>query len=48
MYVNKHSSHPKIIIRQIPNITNQRLNKRCSKKEHFLKIKDKYETILKK
>ena len=30
MYVNKQSSHPKNIIKQIPNIINQRLNKRSS------------------
>ena len=37
MYVNKQSSHPKNIIKQIPNIINQRLNKRSSKEENFLK-----------
>ena len=40
MYVNKQSSHPKNIIKQIPNIINQRLNKRSSKEENFLKTKD--------
>ena len=48
MYVNKQSSLPKNIIKQIPNIINQRLNKRSSKKENFSKIKDEYETIMKK
>ena len=48
MYVNKHSIHPKNIIKQIQNIINQRLNKRSSKEEHFLKIKDEYKTIIKK
>merc|ERR1712240_404487 len=48
MYINKCSSHPKNIIKQIPKIINQRLNKRSSKEEHFLKIKDEYETIMKK
>ena len=48
MYVNKNSSHPKTIIKQIPNIINERLNKRSSKEENFLKIKDEYELIMKK
>ena len=48
MYVNKQSSHPKNIIKQIPNIINQRLNKRSSKEENFLKTKDEYEKIMKK
>ena len=47
MYVNKQSSHPKNNIKQIPNIINQHL-KKSSKEEHFLKIKDEYETIIKK
>ena len=47
MYVNKNSSHPKTIIKQIPNIINERLNKRSSKEENFLKIKDEYELIMK-
>ena len=37
MYVNKQSSHPKNIIKQIPNIINQCLNKRSSKEENFLR-----------
>ena len=44
MYVNKQSSHPKNIIKQIPNIINQCLNKRSSKEENFFTIKDEYET----
>ena len=48
MYVNKQSSHPKNIIKQIPNIINQRLNKRSSTEENFLKTKDEYENIIKK
>ena len=47
IYVNKQSSHPKNIIKQIPNIIGQRLNKRSSTEDNFLKIKDKYETIIK-
>ena len=44
MYVNKQSSHPKNIIKQIPNIINQCLNKRSSKEENIFTIKDEYET----
>ena len=39
MYINKCSSHPKNIIKQIQNIINQRLNKRSSNEENFLKDK---------
>ena len=39
MYINKCSSHPKNIIKQIPNIINQRLNKRSSNEENFFKDK---------
>ena len=39
MYINKNSSHPKNIIKQIPNIINDRLNKRSSTEENFLKLK---------
>ena len=46
MYVNKQLNHPKNIIKQIQNITNQPLNKRSSTEEKFLKIKDDYETIM--
>ena len=42
MYINKCSSHPKNIIKQIPNI-NQRLNKRSGNEENFLKTKNDYE-----
>ena len=48
MYINKCSSHPKNIIKQIPNIINQRLNKRSSNEENFLKTKKDYELIMKK
>ena len=48
MYFNKQFSHPKNTIKQIPNIINQRLIKRSSKEEHFSKIKDEYETTMKK
>ena len=48
MYINKNSSHPKNIIKQIPNIINQRLNKRSSNEENFLKTKQDYELIMKK
>ena len=48
MYFNKNSSHPKNIIKQIPNIINQRLNKRSSNEENFLKTKQDYELIMKK
>ena len=43
MYVNKNSSHPKNIIKQIPNIINERLNKRCSKEKKILDIKNTHE-----
>ena len=39
MYINKNSSHPKNLIKQIPNIINDRLNKRSSTEENFLKVK---------
>ena len=39
MYINKFSSHPKNIIKRIPNIINQRLNKRLSNEEKILKNK---------
>ena len=48
IYINKCSSHPKNIIKQIPNIINQRLNKRSSNEEKFLKTKHDYELIMKK
>ena len=48
MYINKCSSHPKNIIKQIPNIINQRLIKRSSNEENFLKTKNDYESIMKK
>ena len=48
MYVNKTSSHPKTILKEIPNIINKLLNKRSSKKENFLEIKNEYELIMKK
>ena len=35
MYVNKSSRHPKIILKQISNIINERLNNRSSKEENF-------------
>ena len=48
MYINKNSSHPKNIIKQIPNIINDRLNKRSSTQENFLKVKSDYESIMEK
>ena len=36
MYINKCSSHTKNIIKQIPNIINQRLNKRPSNEENLI------------
>ena len=48
MYVTNNQAIPKISKKLIPNIINQRLNKRSSKEENFLKIKDEYETIMKK
>ena len=48
MYINKCSSHPKNMIKQIPNIINQRLNKRSSNEENFLKTKNDYKLIMKK
>ena len=45
MYVNKQSSNPKNIIKQIPNIINQRLTRRSNKEENFLKTKDEYEKM---
>ena len=47
-YINEYSSHPKNIILQLPNIINQRLNKRFSNEENFLKTKNDYELIMKK
>ena len=35
-YVNKNSSHPKTITKQILNIIKERLNKRLSKEKNFL------------
>ena len=35
MYINKCSSHPKNIAKQIPKTINQRLNKRSSNEETF-------------
>ena len=40
MFVNKCSSHPKNIIKQILNIINQRFYKRSSNKKNFLKTKN--------
>ena len=48
MYINKNSSHPKNVIKQIPNIINDRLNKRSSTEENFLKVKSDYESIMEK
>ena len=48
MYINKNSSHPKNIIKQIPNIINDRLNKISTTDENFLKVKSDYETIMEK
>ena len=48
MYINKNSSHLKIIIKQIGNIINDRINKRSSTEENFLKGKSDYESIMKK
>ena len=48
MCINKCSSHSKNIIKQIQKIVNQRLNKRSSSKEKFLKTKHDYELIMKK
>ena len=48
MCINKFSSHPKNIIKQILNIFNQCLNKRLSNAENFLNTKQKYELIMKK
>ena len=52
MYVNKNSSHPKTIFKQIPNIINERLikslNKSSSKEETFLEVKNEFELIMKK
>ena len=46
MYINKNSSHPKNIIKQIPNITNDQLNKGSSTEENFFRVKIDYESIL--
>ena len=46
MYINRNSSQPKNIIKQIPNIINDRLNKRSSTEENFLKVKRNYESIM--
>ena len=48
MHKLKSSSHPKDIIKQIPNINNQRLNKRSSNEENFLKTKNDYDFTVKK
>ena len=50
IYINKSSSHSYIknIIKQIPNINNDRLNKRSSAEENFLKVKSDYELIMEK
>ena len=48
MYINKCFINPKNIIKQIPNIINQRLNKRSSNKENFLKTKHNYKLLMKK
>ena len=48
IYVNKNSSHLKTILKQIPNIVNERLNNWSSKKKKFLEIKNEYELIVKK
>ena len=48
MYVNKTSIHPKTILKQFSNIINECLNKRSSKEENFLEIKNEYELIMKK
>ena len=44
----KNSSHPKKIINHIPNTTNERLDKRSSNEENFLKTKHDYKLIMKK
>ena len=46
MYINKNSSHPKNIIKHLPNIIKDRLNKRSSTEEHFLKVKSDYEPLM--
>ena len=48
MYLNKNSIHTKTVLKQNPNIINERLNKRSSKEENFLEIKNEYELIMKK
>ena len=46
MYINKHLSHPKTTVKQIPNIINQLLNKISSTEGNFLKVKSEYESIM--
>ena len=48
MYVKKNSSHPKTILKQFPNIINERLSKTSSKEKNFLEITNEYELIMKK
>ena len=48
MYINKCFRDPKNIIKQIPNIIDQRLNKRSSNEENFLKTKHNNKLIMKK
>ena len=45
MYINKKSSRPKNIVKQIPKIINDRLNNRSSTEENFLKVKHDYVSI---
>ena len=48
MYINKNSSHPKNIIKQIPEIINDRWNKRSRTNEKLIKVKNTYELIIEK
>ena len=48
MHIIKNSSHQNNTIKQIPNITNNRLNKRASTEENFIKAKYFYESTIEK
>ena len=46
MYVNKHSSHPPIVLKQIPPMIEHMITRNCSSEEEFDKIKDDYQRSL--